>query len=243
MPAPEPCTLLAWDSDFFARRIARVSAGVLTPDALLAIEQQAVRDRIECLYLLTGAGQSETTRLAQASGFRLVDVRVTLDVPIPSAHALDDASLRIGTSSDAAALRAIAKVSHRDSRFYQDGGFPEERCDALYEAWIDNSFQGWADVVFVALRDAEPVGYVSCSQRDGSGQIGLLGVAAHAHGQGHGARLVRRALAWFSERGCARATVVTQGQNLAAQRLYQKCGFSTSNVELWFHRWFARPGD
>jgi hypothetical protein len=33
--------------------------------------------------------------------------------------------------------------------------------------------------------------------------------------------------------------VVTQARNVPAQRLYQKCGFITRSVELWFHRWSA----
>jgi len=34
--------------------------------------------------------------------------------------------------------------------------------------------------------------------------------------------------------------VVTQGRNLAAQRLYQRNGFVTASLQLWYHRWFPR---
>ena len=40
--------------------------------------------------------------------------------------------------------------SHRDSRFYYDPGFPNQRCDELYETWIDRSCHGYADTVLVA---------------------------------------------------------------------------------------------
>jgi ribosomal protein S18 acetylase RimI-like enzyme len=33
------------------------------------------------------------------------------------------------------------------------------------------------------------------------------------------------------------ATVVTQGRNIASQRLYQKHGFVTQSIQLWYHRW------
>ena len=32
--------------------------------------------------------------------------------------------------------------------------------------------------------------------------------------------------------------VVTQGGNVAAQRVYQHAGFRTARTELWYHRWF-----
>ena len=54
--------------------------------------------------------------------------------------------------------------------------------------------------------------------------------------------LVVRALESFAERCVRLVSVVTQGSKVAAQRLYQGCGFATSAVELWYHRWFApRP--
>ena len=40
-----------------------------------------------------------------------------------------------------------------------------------------------------------------------------------------------------------RITVVTQGRNARAQRLYQRAGFVTESVRLWFHRWFDRRGN
>jgi dTDP-4-amino-4,6-dideoxy-D-galactose acyltransferase len=35
-------------------------------------------------------------------------------------------------------------------------------------------------------------------------------------------------------------TGATQGRNIVMQRLFQKCGFVTRSVELWYHRWAAR---
>jgi hypothetical protein len=32
--------------------------------------------------------------------------------------------------------------------------------------------------------------------------------------------------------------VVTQGNNLAAQRLYQTCGFLSRDLQLWYHKWY-----
>jgi dTDP-4-amino-4,6-dideoxy-D-galactose acyltransferase len=180
-------------------------------------------------------GDPGTARRAEETGFRLVDVRVTLDAP--SAAGAQD--VRPHREPDVAWLRAIARTSHDDTRFYADGRFPRERCDELYDTWIRRSCDGWADVVLVADRDGEPAGYVSVHRRDDAGSIGLIGVDEQWRGRGVGEALVRAALAWCADAGLARCTVVTQGRNIAAQRLFQRCGFRTSAVDLWFHKWFT----
>jgi ribosomal protein S18 acetylase RimI-like enzyme len=138
-----------------------------------------------------------------------------------------------------ARLRAIARASHGDTRFYADERFPRERCGELYDTWIRRSCEGWADAVLVVERNDAPAGYVSVHRRDGSGSIGLIGVAEEQRGRGVGEALVRGALAWCAGEELARCTVVTQGRNVGAQRLFQRCGFRTSEVDLWFHRWFT----
>jgi hypothetical protein len=45
-------------------------------------------------------------------------------------------------------------------------------------------------------------------------------------------------LHWLAEQGVPRATVVTQGRNVVAQRLYQSMGFKTSTLHCWHHLWF-----
>ena len=132
-------------------------------------------------------------------------------------------------------------MSHRDSRFYCDEHFPESLCDALYETWIERSASGYADLVLVAERNDEPVGYLSCHlSASGPARIGLFAVAQSAHGLGLGKQLIVEALRWFAEHSASGVTVVTQGRNVRAQRLYQRCGFMTRSVELWYHHWPGR---
>lgn len=153
------------------------------------------------------------------------------------------AVIRPAVPADLAALRAIARVSHRESRFYHDGTFPAARCDLLYETWIEKSCSGYADAVLVTELDERPVGYVTCHRRAaGVGQIGLFAVAPDSQGKGLGGALLAHALGWFAGHGLGEATVVTQGRNAAAQRLYQRCGFLTKAVELWYHQWFQPAG-
>jgi ribosomal protein S18 acetylase RimI-like enzyme len=67
-----------------------------------------------------------------------------------------------------------------------------------------------------------------------------VSVAADARGRSLGSALVEHSLRWFGERGMKDVSVVTQGRNAAAQRLYQRCGFITDSVQIWYHRWFRK---
>ena len=235
------CRFLGWDSDFFGMRIARILPHRLSRAKMARTLSWCRRRRIDCAYFLADAGDSPTIRLAEERGFRLVDLRVTLqreleDIvasPVPAGL-----KFRFALPDDIPALEAIAKTAHRDSRFYADPNFKKSRCDALYRTWIRKSCGGYADAVWVAaLRDA-PVGYVTCHLRQKRlGEIGLVGVSGRTRGKGIGRRLVFEALRWLSEQGMRRASVVTQGKNAEAQRMYQRSGFLTQDVEVSYHLW------
>lgn len=240
------CRLLPWDSDFFGVRVARLDDGPLDDARAAGALAWCAREGVECLYFLADAGDAETARAACRAGFDLVDIRVTLLTPLDE-HRLDDGGpdVRHARPGDLAALTAIARGAHTDSRFYFDGRFPRRRCDDLYATWIERSCAGWADAVLAADHDGQAAGYVTCQVDGASGRIGLVGVAPEARGHGLGRHLVAGALRWFAGRAVRRVEVVTQGRNVAAQALYQHLGFRTHRVELWYHRWLpptqARP--
>jgi len=240
------CAYLEWDSNFFGYRIARASRSRLKQEDIEAIRDWGRIHQIECVYVLADADDAETVRLAESSRFQLVDVRLTFEkrIMLPECGMREDAPLLLRQSreSDLSALREIARTSHHDTRFYYDAHFPSARCDDLYATWIEKSCRGYADMVFVAEDDGRPRGYISCHLREQqTGQIGLIAVATAATGKGIGTALVRHAAQWFGEQGMMRVSVVTQGRNVNAQRLYQKCGFLTRSIELYYHYWINQP--
>ena len=234
----ELCVYLDWDSAFFHRRIARVTVNRLTREQGDLVRAWCAAEWIDCLYFLADSDDAETVETAEANHFKFVDIRLTLE------HSGDcppqPTSVRTAQASDLPALKAIARLNHRDTRFYYDGHFSVDECDALYETWIERSYEGFADVVLVAERDGRIAGYVTCNQRENSGSIGLLGVGSEWQGQRIGPGLINAALSWFKERGIERVQVVTQGRNVRAQRAYQRCGFISAQVQLWYHHWFER---
>ena len=269
------CEVLAWDSEFFGCRIGRIipleapieaKGGRLDPGLLAEVDAWCRAEAIDCLYFLADSGDPATAAVAEAGGFRLVDLRVTLEgpltpdpSPIPSRPPGEGRPLtRPFRPEDLSELRRIAAVSHHDSRFYADPHFDRARCDELYATWIEKSCRGEAaDTVLVAEHNGRPAGYISCilvppspgrgegmgegrQGGEGHGEIGLIAVAAEAWGRGLGKALVRASLDWFVDQGLPRARVVTQGRNVRAQRLYQAHGLFTRSIGLWFHRWADR---
>jgi dTDP-4-amino-4,6-dideoxy-D-galactose acyltransferase len=235
---PGICQFLEWDSQFFGLRIARLTEPRLTSSSVASARLWCRENQIDCLYFLADSDDAETVTLAQVNAFQLVDIRLTLERRL-DAGIMPAPAVRPFQPADADRLRAIARVSHRESRFYYDAHFARRQCDALYEAWIERSLEGWADAVLVAEWDGAPAGYVSCHlTAAGVGSIGLFAVAQEYRRRGLGRQLVAAALGYFCQNGMKHATVVTQGRNAASQRVYQRCGFVTQSTQLWYHGWF-----
>jgi ribosomal protein S18 acetylase RimI-like enzyme len=247
MKTIEPCEILQWDTEFFGLRIARVIGHRLNPQRTKKILKWCKIHAIECLYFLAEASHQGTVKLAEDYGFRLVDIRVTLECKVKGRQIentkdqSETVEIRPSRSKDIAILQKITRTKYGDSRFYFDPGFPAESCHKLYETWIKRSCEGYADVVLVAELNSQPEGYISChlSPDKSIGQIGLLGVASQAAGRKIGQKLLQHSLEWFAEENVEIVRVVTQGRNIAAQHLYQRGGFLTCNVQLWYHKWFS----
>jgi dTDP-4-amino-4,6-dideoxy-D-galactose acyltransferase len=191
------------------------------------------------LYFLADSDDPQTPRLAAENHFLQTDLRMTFEKLLGREGIPDsEAMVRPAREADLRSLQAIAAKGHRDSRFYFDHHFDRSKCDLFYETWIENSFRGFAQAVLVAESEGQPAGYVTCHLREHDSQLGLIGVADTHRGEGLGTRLVQGFLSWSLRQGAQRATVVTQGRNVRAQRLYQRNGFVTSSFQLWYHRWF-----
>jgi len=256
----EPCELLKWDSDFFELKIARLFGNILRPALADAADIWCQGQGVRCLYALLRSDDPENGRVVFSHRYRLVDVRVTLERGIDRGleNYLDvrgsrpPCVVRPSQARDLPGLQRMARMRHRDTRFFFDGNFSPKRCEDLYERWITVSYQGYAQAVLVAQANAtqgedvehddDCIGYITC-HLDGpekSGRIGLFAVDVAFTGQGVGRALVRSALDWFVLQGHTRVSVVTQGRNVGALRLYERCGFCVAGVELFYHKWYPQ---
>lgn len=237
-----PCTFLPWDTYFFGFRIGRVNGHILTDEYYRLVEDWCKDQSIRCLYFLADSDDAVTVRVVEKAGFHFADVRVTLErslsnYTVPD-RLPDGLVVRPHQVADLPALKATASNGYTLSRFYFDEGFPRQKCSEMYEVWVRKSFDGYADEVLVAELNLQPVGYITLNVKDTMGEISLVGISPAAQGQGIGKILVAQSLEWFNQRGQKSVEVVTQGRNIRAQRLYQREGFVTKIVQLWYHKWF-----
>jgi ribosomal protein S18 acetylase RimI-like enzyme len=236
-----PIERLAWDSDLFGFAVARVACARADEVSLDAALRACRAQGIRCAYLLLDAADAAGSGRAQARGFVVRDLRLELERSVgPAAPDPPPGGVAIGPArgGQRAALERIARGAFAQSRFFADPGFPRERCRELYAAFLRRGLDGAPERLTLAGEDAS--GFVAChlDRARGVGTIELIAVAEDARGGGVGRALVDAALATFADAGLARAEVVTQGANVASQRLYQRAGFRTGAARLWLHRWF-----
>ncbi len=236
---------LTWDSQFFDRRIGRLPHPPQTPAGWNAVDQSARIQALDCVYLLLDIADTSSITAAEASGFHLVDLRYTLSReipgnPIPASVLPAGAKLRQATQADSIPLQAIARQVHTDTRFFSDPHFDPARSAEMYAVWIASYLE---EVQFVSVWLAEllgeAVGYLTCRITGELGRIGLVGLAPQARGLGLGTALLAAGREWFAQQGASQVEVVTQGRNLPAQRLYQRGGFRSTRLQLWFHKWYT----
>ena len=239
--------VLEWDSRFFGKRIARIYPTKLTQSILDYSLTKAQDSKVDCIFFLCDSNDPMSILLAESGGFHLVDVRVSFnrEVPFATPKTKDLQNVcRIANTNDLDALIRISEDFFQLSRYYFDGNFPKSKCKEFYQDWITKSVSGeFDDVVLVAEIEGEIAGFISCKRASRNlGRIGLIGVKKEQAGCGVGNLLLEAAFYWFSEQKVSSVEVVTQGRNIAAQRLYQKNGFKTQKSELWYHKWMNISG-
>jgi GNAT superfamily N-acetyltransferase len=238
---------LAWDTEFFSVSIGRIKNSFLDDETVAAVLDEARRDGLRCLYFEAEPNDLTTVLTVEKNGFHLVDVRVVLQYsfdnlpapslkyPIPSELVITEA-----VESDLPRLEEIAVGVGEFSRYTFDSNFGLEDNERLYRMWIRNSFHGLADIVFVARWGGEGgdvVGLITCLAREGIGYIDLAGVHHEYRRKRIGTCLVQSALDWGGNQDIGEMQVLTQARNVPAQRLYQRMGFLTKSMTLFFHKW------
>ena len=150
--------------------------------------------------------------------------------------------VRRAVASDAPVLgrlgAALLRLHHAfdPDRFFAPGAHPEEG----YARFLASQLDREDDVVFVAERAGEIVGYVFAGVeprswkelRDTAGFVHDVLVVEDARGAGVGERLIEAAAEWLLARGAPRVMLWTAAKNDRAQRLFERLGFRRTMIEM-----------
>ena len=236
---------LPWDSRFFGFNIARLNSPILTRSLVDSAFEFCQDHQIRSLYYRAATNDSRSVELAEKYGFHFANFRVTYGFDFDLGHTFPQIPknpfiFRASKPSDLAQLQAISKNLFLDSRYYYDPNFPRRLCDKLYSTWIrklagkSKKNQGVA-----VLSDGKKIaGYIGYEFADGTVNLVLVGVSRHYQGRGVGKILLGQFLKKMFKDGFSKFEVVTQGRNIASQRLYQSGGFKIFETHMDYHRWF-----
>lgn len=226
-----------WDTEFFGETIGTLRSEMVTPELLAYIEVCASIEGIDCLYYDHAASDGETAAAVTRWGFDRVDTQVVFERA--PADVKPEMTVTVGQYRDQhlTAIQSIARNVFAESRFHEDRRFSQQQCDKLYEQWITNACQGYADEVLVAEHGGKVVGFITCSVEGTVGDIGLVGVVADEQGHGVGHSLVTASLQWFNDHNVTTVKVRTQERNEAAKTLYKSTGFNIIGRIARYHWW------
>ncbi len=239
----EQYRILDWDTSFFGFKVARIVPNDLTTERLKLILGDLRKDGVRLAYWLSDRiVPTELGCNGKISGCRFVGERVTFTADL---EATQDSGLQPRAAvryydpvMGYADIEGLAVQSGQYSRFANDPNVPKEKFIELYTTWVRRSVKKEiADEVLVIPHEGRITGMVTLATGDGNGVIGLVAVDRAFRGRGYGETLVRAAREWFVKSGCRHSQVVTQGQNIAACKLYAKCGYAASKVEYCYHFW------
>lgn len=225
---------LAWDSAFFGLRIAKVNLVEREDFVRLTDETDSLREHFDLIYVFSPEGGVDPS-----GSMRLVDRKATftMEAPFPpfvcpAVQRWDDPE--VVTEE----LMRLALASGQYSRFRLDDRFPPGSYERLYSHWIRQSVSGQiATDVFCFYQDGLPVGLATLALDSEEGQIGLVAVDEAYRGQGIGRSMMEHVIGYCGQHPCKRISVITQLDNLAACRLYERCGFHLESVQEVWHWW------
>jgi len=236
---------LEWDSryfniPFYRLEFAEWDESVTDAAQALAQNLKALTAELSDLqgrYYLFAEIPSEDLTMLQAMGYagaRLIETRLTyfrddlqqFDWPIRS-------SVRLATKSDIPALRKVAIDARNPfDRYHADPFFPRPVSDEYLATFIENSVNGFADIVMVpAEGESSPGGFFTANLtpcKDSSVGLSLGRIVLVAVGEDRGGwhlRLMTEMSYHFKKCGVQVGHMTTQSTNRAVIRNCEKLGY------------------
>lgn len=224
---------LPWDSDFFQFPVARINdeVDVIENENVL---QNLFENNIRLAYYST----SKQLEIPENKFYevKLVDKKMTyLKEIVP--HSANEKISSYDKVYPEQKLIFLAIESGIYSRFNVDEKIGRKHFEDLYTKWIVNSIaKKIAGEVLVSKGENEITGFVTIGQKNNRADIGIIAVDPSHRGKGIGKALMLSAENFYAGK-LKSIQVVTQGDNVAACKLYESCGYKVEKKEYFYHLW------
>ena len=237
-----PFQILNVDSEVFGFPVAKIIPDKLTQGELEQVISCLKKENVRLVFWASNPNDEESQRAAKLCNGFLADRKVTYVIDIEHISKQSESfGWLIEEYADTLPctdLEDLAIQVGEYSRFRVDPRISEDKFVALYKLWIRNSVNKQvADAVLVVRQSGKIVGMVTVGKKNERGDIGLFAVDSGMRGGKLGTALVSGAQEWARRKGFRFAQVVTQGENAAACRFYEKCGYHIDKIEFFYHFW------
>lgn len=224
---PKTITHLAWDSDFFGKKIGKIK---LDRDETIS-DIDLISDNYDLLYIYT-----PHELLVGNPGLHLADRKRSYILDCPKCKSSIDHNVTefIGEPS---ALYNLAIQSGHKSRFNIDPNFSNEEFVRFYKTWVDNSLNhSFADFIYVYNINGIPCGFITAQKKESVISIGLFATDIQYRNKGLGSALINK-ITQIAAIDNLSVEVTTQADNVRACKFYEHKGFRVSDESLVYHLW------
>ncbi len=222
--------LLQWDTDFFGYRIGKCTINQHENIS----DFHALISSYQLVYLFT---DDELSFVIDNMYF--VDKKVTLTQNLDNLNISENSKVVNCKNVLTDDLLKLAIESGEYSRFRIDKNFKNSEYERLYSRWIINSLNDANVYVYLTIDQLKISGLITVRVKGFLAEIGLVSVDKNYRGKGIGSSLVNHAIYKAKKMGALKINVITQGKNLPALKLYEKCGFKTTDIKYVYHYWNA----
>ena len=230
--------ILDWDSNFFDLRVGRINGTISDGNELAGVLEELKILDIDLGYYSSPVPLENHQDISLPYHINLVDKKTTYLKKITGNAPVNNSITGFKGEYPDEKLLALAIESGIYSRFNVDKKIGRSKYEALYKAWINNSVnKKIAKEVLVYMENQIIAGFVTLGEKNSRADIGIISVDSDHRGKGIGKSLMLNAENWFANRNYIHIQVVTQGDNLAACRLYESCGYEIDRLEYLYHLW------
>jgi dTDP-4-amino-4,6-dideoxy-D-galactose acyltransferase len=230
--------ILEWDTKFFGYPVARIFLNHEGKHELDNLFRQLEEEKIRLTYFFVAPEEKEIIQQIISREGTMVDQKTVFLKQTEQHSEYSNPVIELRKGENANNLLDLAIQSGHLSRFHLDKNFINNEYERLYTTWITKSVN--REIAFATLvvkKGKKAIGLITLGKKDSYADIGLLAVEPVYHGRGIGVDLIHRADTIAFEKGFTEIKVVTQLQNKAACKLYEKCNFHIESITNIYHYW------